>query len=176
MSLGHRILKLPRNNIGFIITAALSVFFSAFDSFAFLPEFVSYFSPNIALLVCFYWASNTNTPVSLLVPFGTGFFLDALFAYPFGLNSLILCLITYLGMKIPKRENKPVLKFQLAGLGMASIFAELLLYLSLIWAEDASLPSPLVLVYSVIGTLITWVVVIFLLDRWLVSEDTEVSF
>lgn len=169
-------MKLPRNNIGFIITVALSVFFSAFYSFTFLPEFVSYFSPNIALLVCFYWASNTNTPISLLVPFGTGFFLDTLLGYPFGLNSLILCLITYLGMKIPKRENKAILKFQLAGLGMASIFAELVRYLSLMFIEGTTLPSPLVLVYSVIGTLITWVLVVFLLDRWLVPEETEVSF
>ena len=169
-------MKLPRNNIGFIITASLSVFVSAFHSFAFLPEFVSYFTPNVALLVCFYWASNTNTSVSLLIPFATGFFLDTLFAYPFGLNSLILCLITYLGMKIPKRENKAVLRFQLAGLGIACILAELARYLSLVFVADTPLPSPLVLVLSVIGTLVTWVLVVFLLDRWLVSEETEVSF
>ncbi|MYD45114.1 MAG: rod shape-determining protein MreD [Gammaproteobacteria bacterium] len=169
-------LKLPRNNIGFIITASLSVFVSAFNSLAFLPEFVNYFTPNVALLVCFYWASNTNTSVSLLIPFATGFFLDTLLAYPFGLNSFILCLITYLGMKIPKRENKAILRFQLAGLGIANICAEVVRYLSLMWFADTTLPSPLVLVYSVIGTLVTWVLVVFLLDRWLASEQTEVSF
>lgn len=79
-------------------------------------------------------------------------------------------------MKIPKRENKAVLRFQLAGLGIASIFAELARYLSLTIVADTPLPSPLVLVYSVIGTLLTWVLVVFLLDRWLVSEETEVSF
>ena len=159
-----------------MITAALSVFASAIESFAFLPEVVSFFTPNIALLVCFYWASNTNTKVSLFVPFGTGFFLDTLFAYPFGLNSLILCLITYLGMKIPKRENQAILKYQLVGLGVASVFAELLRYLSLMFFAGTTLPSPLVLVYSVLGTLIIWIVVVFLLDRWLVSEETEISF
>ena len=152
------------------------MFVSAIDSPEFLPEVVHYFYPNVALLVCFYWASSTNTTVSLLIPFATGFFLDTLFAYPFGLNSFILCLVTYLGMRIPKRENKPVLKFQIAGLGAVSVFAELLRYLSLMFFERTTLPSPLILVYSVVGTLITWVVVVFLLDRWLVPEETEVSF
>lgn len=152
------------------------MFVSAIDSPAFLPEVVSYFSPNVALLVCFYWASSTNSKVSLLIPFATGFFLDTLFVYPFGLNSFILCLITYLGMRIPKRENKPVLKFQIAGLCAASVFAELLRYLSLMFFERTTLPSPLILVYSVIGTLVAWIVVVFLLDRWLVPEETEVSF
>ena len=79
-------------------------------------------------------------------------------------------------MKIPKRENKAVLRFQLAGLGIACILAELVRYLSLVFVADTPLPSPLVLVLSVIGTLVTWVLVVFLLDRWLVSEETEVSF
>lgn len=79
-------------------------------------------------------------------------------------------------MRIPKRENNPILKYQLTGLGMASVFAELLRYLSLMFFEGTNLPSPLVLVYPVIGTLVVWVVVVFILDRWLVTEETEVSF
>ena len=79
-------------------------------------------------------------------------------------------------MKIPKQQNKAVLEFQLVGLGLASVFAELLRYLSLMFFAGTTLPSPLVLVYSVIGTLVAWVVVVFLLDRWLETEETDISF
>lgn len=169
-------MKLPRNNIGFALTLVLALVLTMLDLPHFAPAFLTYFTPNFALLVCYYWATNSPTDFSVVVAWLFGFLLDALHAEPFGLNGFILCVVVLVGLNLPRRSNRPILGYQLLALFVLVIFSEIVRLIVMQFVEYPVRGSIMAIPWSVVASLAFWFIVVVVLDRWIVVDDSNVSF
>ena len=143
---------------------------------AFAPDFLTYFTPNFALLVCYYWATNLPTNFSVWVAWLLGFLFDALYAEPFGVNGLILCVVVLVGLNLPRRSNRPIVGYQLLGLFGLVIFAEIVRLIVMQFVEYPVQGLIVLMPWSIVASLAFWFLVVVVLDRWTFVEDTDVSF
>lgn len=142
----------------------------------FAPDFLTYFTPNFALLVCYYWATNLPTNFSVWVAWLLGFLFDALYAEPFGVNGLILCVVVLVGLNLPRRSNRPIVGYQLLGLFGLVIFAEIVRLIVMQFVEYPVQGLIVLMPWSIVASLAFWFLVVVVLDRWTFVEDTDVSF
>lgn len=169
-------MKLPRNNVGFSISLVVALVLTMIDLPHFAPDVLTYFTPNFALLVCYYWATNLPTNFSVLVAWLFGFLFDVLYAEPFGLNGLILCVVVLVGLNLPRRSNRPIVGYQLLGLLGVVIFAEIVRLIVMQFVEYPVQGLIVLMPWSIVASLAFWFVVAVILDRWIYVEDTDVSF
>lgn len=142
----------------------------------FAPDVLTYFTPNFALLVCYYWATNLPTNFSVLVAWLFGFLFDVLYAEPFGLNGLLLCVVVLVGLNLPRRSNRPIVGYQLLGLFGVVIFAEIVRLIVMQFVEYPVQGLIVLVPWSIVASLAFWFVVAVVLDRWIYVEDKDVSF
>lgn len=169
-------MKLPRNNVGFSISLGVALVLTMVDMPHFAPDVLTYFTPNFALLVCYFWATNLPTNFSVWVVWLFGFLFDALHAEPFGLNGLILCIVVLVGLNLPRRSNRPIVGYQLLGLLCLVIFSEIVRLIVMQFVEYPVRGSILVMPWSIVASLAFWFVVVVVLDRWIFVEESNVSF
>ena len=169
-------MKLPRNNVGFALSLVVALVVSMVDLPHFAPVVLTYFTPNFALLVCYYWATNSPTDFSVVVAWLFGFLFDALYTKPFGLNGLILCVVVLVGLNLPRRSNRPIVGYQLLGLFALVIFAEIVRLIVMQFVEYPVQGSIVVMPWSILASLAFWFVVVVVLDRWIFVEESNVSF
>ncbi len=142
----------------------------------FAPDVLTYFTPNFALLVCYYWATNLPTNFSVLVAWLFGFLFDVLYAEPFGLNGLLLCVVVLVGLNLPRRSNRPIVGYQLLGLFGVVIFSEIVRLIVMQFVEYPVQGLIVLVPWSIVASLAFWFVVAVVLDRWIYVEDKDVSF
>ena len=169
-------MKLPRNNVGFALSLVVALILTMVELPHFAPEVLTYFTPNFALLVCYYWATNLPNNFSVFVAWMFGFLLDAFHAEPFGSNGLILCVVVLVGLNLPRRSNRPIVGYQLLGLLGLVIFAEIVRLIVMQFVEYSVQGSIILMPWSIIASLGFWFVVVVVLDRWIFVEDSDVSF
>lgn len=169
-------MKLPRNNVGFALSLALALILSMLELPQFAPNFLTYLTPNFALLICYYWATNLPAHFSVVVAWLFGFLFDALYAEPFGLNGLILSIVILVGFNLPERSNRPILGYQLAGLLVLVIFAEIVRLIIFQFVEFPVQGSIIEIPWSIVASLAFWPIVVVVLDRWTSVDDSSVDF
>ncbi len=169
-------MKLLKNNVGVAVTLAIALLLTMLELPPFLPEVLKHFRADMALLVCYYWATNRPEQISLVVPWSFGFLFDALHAEPLGLNGLILSIVVFVGLNIPNRSNRPIVGYQLLGLFVLVIFAQITRLIAMQFVEFPVEVSILSTVWSIVATLVIWFVVVLVLDRLVANESASVSF
>ncbi|MCY4142335.1 MAG: rod shape-determining protein MreD [Gammaproteobacteria bacterium] len=169
-------MKLLKNNVGVAVTLTVALLVTMLDVPSFLPDVLKYFSADLALLVCYYWATNRPDQISLVVPWSFGFFFDVLHAEPLGLNGLILSIVVFVGLNIPNRSNRPIVGYQLLGLFVLVIFAQITRLIAMQYVEFPVEVSILGSIWSIVATLLIWFIVVLVLDRLVANESANVSF
>ena len=164
------------DEVGVAITLTAALLLAMLELPRFAPEFLRGLNADLALLVCYYWATNPSARISLILPWSFGFFFDVLYAEPLGLNGLIYSIVVFAGLNIPSRSNRPILGYQLLGLLLLVIFAETTRLIAMQYVEFPVETSILSTVMSIVATLFLWFIVVFVLDRLVADDSSNVSF
>ncbi len=167
---------LPRNHLGFLITILFALLLSSIRVPGFVPEPFLFFNPDLALLVCFFWGSATTVRISVVAPWISGLFFDALYGYPLGLTGIILTLVYFTGSRLPYQQSKTFVWYQLGALVLLVTLSNVVI-LVLLSVFGVSQPMPLlVTLYSMMATVMVWFPLSFLLVRWLKKGHDDVIF
>lgn len=159
-----------------MLTLAIALVLSSIEFPEFLGDFVRSVRPDLALLICYYWATNPTSRIPLVIPWAIGFFFDALRAEPLGLNGLIYCMVVYIGMNVPTRSNKTIEVLRISILVITVLLCEFARYGVSQFTDfpvDKAIETVLL---TTIGTCAVWFLVVLLLNQILHTERTNVSF
>ncbi len=169
-------MRLPNDNRSVAFTLAIALMLAMIELPAGAPAYLTYWEPDFALLVCYYWATNPTSRIALVVPWVFGFLFDVLNAEPMGLNGLIYVIVAYVGLNIPSRSNRPIVGYQLLGLLAVVIISKVLRLIVMQFGEFPVAVSLLGVLYSTIVTLVVWFIVVLVMDRWVAEDRARVSF
>ena len=169
-------MKLPKNNYSISGLLLVALLISMIELPEFAPHFLTYCTPDWALLVCFCWATNPSLRISIVVPWGFGFLFDALNAEPLGLNGFIYSIVVFVGLNLPTRSNRPIIGYQLSALVVLVLLSEVTRKVALLFVEFPLKFSIVGSLWAVVATLAGWYLVVLVVDRLIEKDESQVSF